>query len=330
MTPGGRIMRRLGDAPVATREHMNQVAVVVHEGKLAALRGADPCDLLRLAVRSRGEPPPKLYPTTDSDAGGDAARAAVADGARLVVVCGGDGTVNACAAALAGTGVPMAVVPIGTGNLVARNLGIPRDPADAVQLAVHGRDRAIDLGRVDGGVGGVGGGADGGVMVGMAGVGLDAAMVQDAPRWLKRHIGWPAYVVSLFRHIADRGFTAVVEVDGKRTRHRNVRTVVVGNVGTLHGGLSLFPDARPDDGVLEVAVLAPRSVFGWLPLAASLLRGRGRPPAVQWRRGKHIVVSGEQHVLRREADGEPLEDGDVFDVVVEPGALLLRLDPAAD
>lgn len=297
---------------------MNQVAVVVHEGKLAALRGADPCDLLRLALRSRGEPPPKLYPTTDSDAGAEAARAAVADGARLVVVCGGDGTVNACAAALAGTGVPMAVVPIGTGNLVARNLGIPRDPADAVELAVHGRDRAIDLGRVDGGV-----------MVGMAGVGLDAAMVQDAPHRLKRHIGWAAYVVSLFRHIADRGFTAVLDVDGKRTRHRNVRTVVIGNVGTLHGGISLFPDARPDDGVLDVAVLAPRSVLGWLPLAASLLRGRGRPPAVQWRRGKHIVVSGEQHVLRREADGEPLKDGTVFDVVVEPGALLLRLDPPA-
>jgi undecaprenyl-diphosphatase len=211
----------------------------------------------------------------------------------------------------------MAVVPIGTGNLVARNLGIPKDPADAVEVAVHGVDRAIDLGRVEGGV-----------LVGMAGVGLDAAMVQDAPRWLKRRIGWPAYVVSLFQHIADRGFTAVVEVDGERTRHRNVRTVVVGNVGALHGGVSLFPDARPDDGVLEVAVLAPRTVFGWLPLAAALLRGRGRPQTVQWRRGKHIVVSAHHQVLRREADGEPLKDGSVFDVVVEPGALLLRLGPA--
>ena len=95
---------------------MNQVAIVVHEDKLAALRGDDPCDLLRWALRERGEPPPKRYPTSSGDGGGEAARAALADGARLVVVCGGDGTVNACAAVLAGTGVPMAVVPIEIGR----------------------------------------------------------------------------------------------------------------------------------------------------------------------------------------------------------------------
>ncbi|MEZ0109656.1 diacylglycerol kinase family enzyme [Catenulispora sp. EB89] len=304
---------------------MNQVAVVVHEGKLAALHGDDPCDLLRWALRARGEPAPKLYPTSSGDAGGEAAHAALADGARLVVVCGGDGTVSACAAALAGSGVPMAVVPIGTGNLVARNFGIPQDPAGAVQIAVNGVDRAVDVGRLDVGR------LDGAVMVGMAGVGLDAAMVHDAPRWLKRRVGWPAYVVSLVRHLADRGFTATVEVDGERTRYRHVRTVVVGNVGGLHGGLSLFPDAQPDDGVLEVAVLAPRTALGWVPVAGRLLRGRGRgsSSALDRRRGRHIVVSG-QHPLRREVDGEPLADGPVLDVVVEPKALLLRVDPGVD
>ena len=297
---------------------MNRVAVVVHEGKLAALRGDDPCDLLRWALRARGEPPPKVYPTSSGDGGGEAARAALADGARLVVVCGGDGTVSACAAALAGTGIPMAVVPIGTGNLVARNLGIPRDPATAVLVAVDGVDRPLDLGRLD----------DGTVMVGMAGVGLDAAMVHDAPHWLKRRVGWPAYVVSLVRHLADRGFVVDVEVDGRPTRHRHVRTVVIGNVGALHGGLSLFPDARPDDGVLAVAVLAPRTALGWVSVAARLLSGKGRghapTPGVERRSGRHIVVSGH-HRLHREADGEPLADGRVFDVTVEPGALLLRL-----
>jgi undecaprenyl-diphosphatase len=318
---------------------MNQVAVVVHEGKLAAVRGDDPCDLLRWALRERGEPPPKRYPTSSGDAGGEAARAALADGARLVVVCGGDGTVSACAAVLAGTGVPMAVVPIGTGNLVAHNLGIPRDVEAAVAVAVNGVDQAVDVGRLDDGV-----------MVGMAGVGLDAAMVQDAPRWLKRRIGWPAYVVSLVRHVADRGFVADVEVDGRRTRHRHVRTVVVGNVGGLHGGLSLFPDAQPDDGVLEVAILAPRTVLGWVTVTARLLRGQdgedgqeseggqgsqgshesqggrrrhGQSPTVARLRGRHIVVSA-QRSLRRETDGEALPDGSVLDVTVEPGALLIR------
>lgn len=297
---------------------MNQVAVVVHEGKLAALRGDDPCDLLHQALRARGEPAPKLYPTSSGNAGAEATRAALADGARLVVVCGGDGTVSACAAALAGTGVPMAVVPIGTGNLVARNLGIPLDPATAVAVAVGGVDRSVDLGRLDGGPG---------VMVGMAGAGLDAAMVQDAPQWLKRRAGWAAYAVSLVRHLADRGFDAVVDVDGRRIRHKHVRTVVVGNVGALHGGLSLFPQARPDDGLLDVAVLAPRTALGWGSVAANLLRGRGRTAAVQRRRGRHIVISARRP-LRRESDGEPLADGRVLDIVVQPGALVLRLDPS--
>ena len=337
---------------------MNQVAIVVHEDKLAALRGDDPCDLLRWALRERGEPPPKRYPTSSGDGGGEAARTALADGARLVVVCGGDGTVNACAAVLAGTGVPMAVVPIGTGNLVAGNLGISPDPATAVAVAIDGVDRAVDVGRLGGGSGGGPGQSSrqssaqsydqssdwsseqssDGVMVGMAGVGLDAAMVQDAPRWLKQRIGWPAYVVSLLRHLADRGFAAEIEVDGRRTSHRHVRTVVIGNVGGLHGGLSLFPDSQPDDGVLEVAVLAPRTVLGWVPVVVRLLSGRrglrGRhdqrqPPTVERLRGRHIVVSARRP-LRRETDGEALADGSVFEVTVEPGALLLRTAPAQD
>lgn len=302
---------------------MNQVAMVVHEGKLAALRGEDPRDLLRWALRACGEPPPRLYPTSSGDAGGQAARTALAEGARLVVVCGGDGTVSACASVMAGSGVPMAVVPIGTGNLVAGNLGIPKDPADAVAVAVGGVDRPVDVGRLAGGAEG-GDAEHRGVMVGMAGVGLDAAMVGDAPQALKRRLGWPAYLISLARHLADRGFTAEVEVDGRRTRYRHVRTVVIGNVGTLHGGVSLFPEARPDDGVLDVAVLAPRTPLGWASVAVRLLRGADRPPAVQRRRGRHIVVSAP-HPVRREADGEALPDGPLLDVVVEPGALLLRV-----
>jgi undecaprenyl-diphosphatase len=314
MTGTGRTMRGLGDPAGGYQVAMTEVAMVVHEEKLAALRGEDPRELLRSALRERGEPPPKLYPTSSSDGGEEAARTALAEGAQLVVVFGGDGTVSACAAALAGTGVPMAVIPLGTGNLVAGNLGIPREAAAAVEVAVGGAERRIDLGRLEGGV-----------LVGMAGLGLDAAMVQDAPKALKHRVGWPAYVVSLVRHLTDRGFTAVVDVDGRRTRHHNVRTVVVGNVGGLHAGLALFPDAKPDDGALEIAILAPRTVWGWFSVAVGLFRGGGKQPAVVRRRGRHIVVSAP-HPLRRETDGETLPDGRVFEVTVEPGALLLKTE----
>jgi len=314
MTGNGQIMRGLSRPPDGYQDAMTQVAMVVHEDKIAALRGADPRELLRSTLLARGEPPPRMYPTSSGDGGQEAARTALAEGAQLVVVCGGDGTVNACAAALAGTGVPMAVVPLGTGNLVAGNLDLPTDPAEAVAVALDGVDRPMDLGRLPGGV-----------LVGMAGLGLDAAMVQDVSHVWKRRIGWPAYAVSLARHLTDRGFTAVVDVDGSRTRHRHVRTVVVGNIGGLHGGLSLFPDAQPDDGLLDVAVLAPRTALGWMSVTAHLLRGRkaNRPPAVVRRRGRHIVVAA-RHPLRREADGEALPDARGLNVVVEPGALLLR------
>ena len=312
MTGTGRIMRGLGDPLCGNQDAMTQVAVVVHEGKLAASRGPDPRALLRSALSERGEPPPREYTTSDADAGTEVTRTALAEGAQLVVVCGGDGTVSACAAALAGTGVPMAVVPMGTGNLVAGNLGLPRAPQAAVAVALDGVDRRLDLGRIGEGV-----------VVGMAGLGLDAAMVQDAPHALKRRVGWAAYVVSLVRHLGDRHHTLVLDVDGERTLHRKVAGVVVGNMGRLHGGLALFPEAEPDDGLLDVVVIAPRGLRGWVSGIADLLRGKHNSSALQRRRGRHIVVTG-QRPLRREADGDALPDDREMDVTVEPGALLLR------
>ena len=184
----------------------------------------------------------------------------------------------------------------------------------------------------DGASDGVGRRIEGRVMVGMAGVGLDAAMVQDAPHGLKRRIGWPAYVVSLLRHLADRGFAVEIDVDGKRTSHRHVRTVVIGNVGGLHGGLSLFPDAQPDNGVLEVAVLAPRTVLGWISVVARLLRGRDRPPVIAAGAGSAHRGRPDSPYCGARRTGRPLADGRVLDVTVEPGALLLRVaaETAAD
>lgn len=302
------------------------MAVVSHEEKLAALHGDDPRSLLSAAVEARGWPEPRWYSTSAADAGAGAARTALDDGARLVVVCGGDGTANACAAILAGTGVPMALIPAGTGNIIAANLGIPSEPAEAVRVALAGHDRRIDVGRLaaENGADGQPGGA---VMVAFAGSGLDAAMVQDAPHWMKRRLGWASYAVALIRHLPDHAFGVVVDVDGQRTRHRAVRTVVVGNLASLQGGLTLFPDVSPDDGQLHVAVIAPASLPAWIAAVADLLGRRRKPTdAVQRFRGRRIVVTSRRP-LRREADGEPLPDGPALDVRVEPGALLIRTDP---
>ncbi|MDP9418051.1 MAG: diacylglycerol kinase, partial [Actinomycetota bacterium] len=136
---------------------------------------------------------PMWLPTTREDTGRGMTELAVAKGAELVLACGGDGTVMACVSGIANSGVPMAVLPVGTGNLLVRNLSLPTVVEDAVDVAVTGETRRIDVGRVS---------TDAGEwrFAVMAGVGFDAALVGDAPETLKARVGWPAYVVSAARH----------------------------------------------------------------------------------------------------------------------------------
>ena len=300
---------------------MTRVAVVAHAQKTeAASPGPGSLrETLGDGVRAAGWPEPTWLWTSEQDPGRGLAERAVKDGAQLVVVSGGDGTVNSCAAGLAGTGVPMAVIPTGTGNLIVANLGIPADQSAALAVLTTGVDRPVDVGRT----------ADG-LMVGMAGIGLDAAMVADAPAWLKKHAGWSAYAVSLLRHLSDPGIQVSVELDGVLQVHDRVRTLVVGNTGTLRGGIRLLPDAVPDDGLLDIVLLAPRGLLGWLPVAARLA-ARRRPSTETVRRfqARHIVIRTRRPV-RQEVDGELLARSRVMEITVDPGALLLHVPKSED
>ena len=272
----------------------------------------------RLAVEQRfrdaGWPAPVWGTTTPQDPGTLRAREVLAGGADLVVACGGDGTVRAVAEALAWTGVPLAVVPTGTGNLLARNVGIPLDVQAALEVVTTGADRPLDLGRVEGGCFAV-----------MAGMGLDAAMVRDAPPGLKLRLGWPAYVVSGLRHLLDARMELELRVDDDRPVVRRARAVVVGNVGELQGGLRLLPDADPADGLLDLAVIAPRSVLDWVRVAGRLLRrgarNDGRLERRQFRR-LEIRTSLPQPY---ELDGDAAGSTTSLVVEVRPGALVLRV-----
>jgi diacylglycerol kinase (ATP) len=298
---------------------VTRVAVVAHGTKTAA----DGSDGLRPAVQDAvlavGWPEPHWLRTTEEDPGRGMAERAVKDGAQLVVVCGGDGTVSSCAEGLAGTGVPMAVVAVGTGNLIAGNLGIPTDLQSALEVLTSGVDRPLDVGRY----------ADG-LVVGMAGIGLDAAMVTDAPVWLKKHVGWAAYVVSILRHLGDRGIRLTLDLDGERHVRRRVRTLVIGNIGSLRGGIQLLPDARADDGLLDAVLLAPRGILGWLPVAARIAARRSKSTATVERfQARHIVVR-TAHGVPQEVDGEPLPRARVMDITIDPGALLVRMPQAEE
>jgi diacylglycerol kinase (ATP) len=276
-----------------------------------------PALLDRVARRSAelGLPVPRLVPTTEEDPGEGQAREAAAGGADLVLVAGGDGTVRAAAQGLAHTGVPLGILPQGTGNLLARNLGIPQDDDEALEVALGGADRTLDLGRLD----------DGTAFAVMAGAGFDALMMREAPEGLKSVIGWPAYIVGGIRGMRHRRVHLTLRLDDAPPREAVVRTVLVGNVGRLQGGLQLLPDAAPDDGALDVALVAPRSPSDWIVLIARGLTRRHKPDRrLELLRGRRIEVR-TRRTEARQVDGELIDDGRGFTAEIDPSALVVRV-----
>jgi diacylglycerol kinase family enzyme len=290
----------------------------------------------RAAARNFGWEP-VLVETSPGESGLGLARQAVADGAGLVFAAGGDGTVRACAQALAGTGVPLAIVPLGTANLTARALGVPARAGQAIEVGFRGRDRRIDLacaelggtqagtsdrGRTGGS--GSGGSASGVLFAAMAGIGLDAAVVEAARAAGKRRLGWVAYAVSGVAHLslAPREFT--VRLDGGEPLVRRARCVVVGNAGLLPGGFWLLPEARCDDGWLDVGILAPSGVLGWPRVAGLVLtRSRRADSQLERFRARRVEISAAMD-LPRQVDGEVTAPGRALTVSVRPGVLTVR------
>jgi len=288
---------------------VSRVAAVLNPVKIADLPA------LKAAIVSRCDgTEPDWHETTEDDTGAGQASAAVRAGAELVLVCGGDGTVAACAGALANTGVTMALVPMGTGNLLARNLGIPLQVSDALDVAFGPDQRVLDV---------LESGAQRFVV--MAGLGFDAALMRDTDEELKDRIGWLAYVGGMakaLRRTPRAPFT--VRIDDGPPETSQAIGVLVGNVGQLQGGLTLMPDARPDDGQLDVLVLRPRTARDWPALAWRILRrrpGSGRQADI--RRGKAVQISSPVEVPV-EFDGDFRGAATELRVGVLPSALILR------
>jgi diacylglycerol kinase (ATP) len=252
--------------------------------------------------------------TDKAEAGVAAACSAALDGVDLVVAVGGDGTVRGCAEGLARTAVPLAVVPLGTANLLARTLRIPGHPRAALAVALDsgGVDRTIDLAV-----------ADEVPFTAMAGMGLDAAVV--AGTRMKHRFGWLAYAMSGAVHLALPPTRFSIRLDDEVPVEREARSVVVGNSGLLPGGFSLLPDARLDDGMLDVGVLAPRGPFGWTRLAARVLAHSHHQDRMLERFQARKVEITASAPLPREIDGELVTDGHSLTVSVQPSSLTVRM-----
>lgn len=252
--------------------------------------------------------------TEKAEDGIAAANGAALDGVDLVVAVGGDGTVRGCAEGLAGTGVPLAVVPQGSANLLARTLRIPGQPRAALAVALDssGVDRTIDLAT-----------ADGVPFTAMAGMGLDAAVVAGTK--MKHQFGWVAYAISGAVHLTLAPTRFTIRLDDGALIEREARSVVVGNSGLLPGGFRLLPDARLDDGVLDVGVLAPHGPFGWTRLATRVLTHSHHQDRMLERFQARKVEITTQAPLPREVDGELVLAGQSLTVIIQPSALTVRM-----
>jgi diacylglycerol kinase family enzyme len=271
------------------------------------------------ALTSRGFDDSLWLETTEDDAGHTMARRAIEETVDLVVVAGGDGTVRVVCAELARSGIPVAVLPAGTGNLLARNLGIPLDLGAALAGLLDGTERRIDSVQVEGDQ------LEMDRFVVMAGLGLDAAIIADAPDRLKKHVGWAAYVVSTLKNLNHPFVRVEIIIDDKPPLIRRARTVVIGNVGKLEGNIPLLPDAIPDDGLIDAVVLAPRRLAHWPRLALSLvLKSVQEGRHIERYTGKRIQVTAAR-VVRRELDGDTIADGRTLSATVDPEALIVRV-----
>ncbi|MFJ2022664.1 diacylglycerol kinase family protein [Streptomyces sp. NPDC087897] len=272
---------------------------------------------LRLVLAQHGYADAPFVDTTAQDPGGGQTTAALRAGAEMIVVCGGDGTVRAVADVLAGTGVPLVLVPCGTGNLLVRNLGLPLRPAEALAAGLTGEPRPLDLGRIEGD------GFPAVHLTAMAGAGLDAAMLEETSDRAKSALGWPAYVLAGAKGLRAPRMRLTVSLDGGPELHRTARMVLIANIGAVQAGAAPVPAARPDDGLLDLAVFDPRGVGGWLRVAGVLLgggRGAGDGRAVEYHTFRRAELSFSRP-QPREVDGDPVGPGLRLAAEVRPGAL---------
>lgn len=238
--------------------------------------------------------------TSEEDGAGPAVAEAVKSPVELIIAAGGDGTVREASSAMVGSTARLAILPLGTGNLLARNLNIPLDAPDAVKVAFGKSEKPIDLVRLT---------ADDRPpehFAVMAGVGLDAALMNATNSDLKRLVGPAAYFLAAPQALTAPPFRCRIAMDHGEELETTAAIALIGNVGSVMGQIQLLPDAKPDDGILDLVVASPQKVTDWALIAGRVISGADDP--AQLARSSGSVVSID---IASEGDGVEYQlDGD--------------------
>jgi diacylglycerol kinase (ATP) len=287
-----------------------KIAVVAHTGK--SLGGG--LGELREVLAREGVADPLWYEVSKSRKAPKRARKALAQGAEVIFVWGGDGTVQRCIDAVAGTGAAVAILPAGTANLLASNLQIPADLAEAVRAGLKGERHRFDTGSVNGEHFAV-----------MAGAGFDARMIKEAGHGQKGRFGRAAYLLAGAKNLNTPRARAIIEVDGRRFYKGRVSCVLVGNVAKVLGGVEVFRGAEPDDGLLELGLVTAKNPAEWARALGRVVQGRaGESPFIEVTRGERFRVRFNRPVPY-ELDGGARGTVKELRIKVHPGSVELCL-----
>jgi len=316
---------------------MSRAAIVVNPVKTDPERLRE---ALAAAERRHGWEDTLWLETTEDDPGTGQTREALEQGVDVVIAAGGDGTVRTVAEELRGTDTALALLPSGTGNLLARNLSLTLDDAEhALDTAFDGADRAIDVGLAE-----LRDGRDATerrAFLVMAGLGIDAKMIAATDDDLKAKAGWIAYVHAMGRVLRDKNELRLrYQLDGGHAHTLRAHTVMIGNCGSLQADILLLPDAAVDDGILDIVVLRPESIVGWARIVVKifwengvlrrtsvgrrLMRDDREVHAMNYLKGKEIVLTSSRPE-QVELDGDLFGEVTSMRVRVDPGALRVRV-----
>lgn len=260
---------------------------------------------------------PLWLETSVDDPGHGMVRRAVAERVDLVIGAGGDGTIRLIADGLANTDIPLGIVPAGTGNLLARNLQLPLDEATAIRVALGDHSRSIDLIKltVDD--------QDPVHFAVMAGVGVDAVIMNETDPDLKKKIGVGAYVVATGKALGRLPIKVTIRVDGSRIVRRNAMLCLIGNVGDLQAGITLIADAQPDDGLLDLYVASPQRFTHWVKMVLRMITRRPqKDDQVDQFQAKRVAIQ-VQEPDDYQLDGDVMGKARMLTAEVAPGALIV-------